>query len=98
MEITERLLQTGLNLLARGLTEPAERILQQVPEELCERNKTMRERLYPNLGDARYLQDENERLERLARAERWEALLEGLSRQLARERRAVSVHSLSSPL
>lgn len=95
MELTERLLETGLDLRARGLTTLSERMLSQAGQELYERNRVVKDRLYPVLADARYLQDENERLERLAQERRWESLLDALRRQLARERRAINAHSFS---
>lgn len=88
MEMTRRLLQTGLNLLARGDTALASVLLDQVPTELADRNRLLEERLYPLLAEGAELARENRRLERLAQSKAWEELLPALSRQLAREAEA----------
>lgn len=97
MEMTIRLLQTGLNLQAQGQHGLAALMLAQVPEELADRNRLLEQRLYPSLSQAASLTAENRRLERLARAQAWSCLLEALEIQLERERAARHSSSLRPP-
>lgn len=97
MEMTIRLLQTGLSLQAQGQHGLATLMLAQVPAELDDRNRLLEQRLYPSLPQAASLTAENRRLERLARAQAWKALLEALEIQLERERAARHGSSLRPP-
>lgn len=95
MEMTQRLLQTGLSLEARGDRALAALVLAQVREELEDRNRLMEERLYPLLPQSSPFVAENRRLERLAREESWAELAGALARQLACEKEARHRSSLS---